>query len=66
MTSRPGPFALAFLLVAATAFAQTNPTGTISGKATDAQGLAVPGVTVTAESPALQGTRSTVTSSNGE
>ena len=66
MTSRPGPFALAFLLVAATAFAQTNPTGTISGKATDAQGLAVPGVSVTAESPALQGTRSTVTSSNGD
>jgi hypothetical protein len=41
-------------------------TGTISGRVTDAQSLPLPGVTVTAESPALQGSRSTVTSDNGD
>lgn len=46
--------------------AQTNPTGTISGKVVDTQGLAVPGVAVTASSPALQGTRSATTSANGD
>src|SRR5688572_1544299 len=39
--------------------------GTISGRVTDAQDLPLPGVTVSVESPALQGTRSTVTSENG-
>ena len=48
---------LALVLAAATASAQTNPTGTISGKVVDQAGLPVPGASVTAESPALQGTR---------
>lgn len=40
--------------------------GTISGRVTDAQNLPLPGVTVSVESPALQGTRTTVTSGNGD
>ncbi len=57
---------LALLMAAGPVLAQTNPTGTISGKATDQQGLAMPGVTVTVESPALQGARTTITSTNGD
>ena len=56
---------LVLVAVAASATAQST-TGTISGRVVDAQGLAVPGVTVTATSPALQGTRETVTSANGD
>src|SRR5262249_52370772 len=47
------------------AFAQGVQTGTIRGVVRDAQDLAVPGVTVTATSPALQGPRSVVTDSQG-
>jgi outer membrane receptor protein involved in Fe transport len=57
--------AAALLIVSATAQAQST-TGTISGRVSDAQGLPVPGVTVTATSPNLQGTRETVTSTNGD
>jgi hypothetical protein len=46
--------------------AQTAHTGTISGKVVDQDGLAVPGATVTVQSPALQGTRSATTSANGD
>ncbi|HMA18277.1 MAG TPA: TonB-dependent receptor, partial [Thermoanaerobaculia bacterium] len=45
------------------AFAQT--TGDITGTVTDNSGAALPGVTCTATSPALQGTRSSVTSNSG-
>ena len=45
--------------------AQT-PTGTITGRVNDSGDLAVPGATVTIASPNLQGTRSTVTSANGD
>ncbi|MCX6543831.1 MAG: TonB-dependent receptor [Acidobacteria bacterium] len=54
------------LAVAASAWAQGNPTGVIRGTVTDPDGLAMPGVTVTASSPALQGVRSVVTSTNGD
>ncbi len=40
-------------------------TGTIQGRVTDAQGAVLPGVTVTATSPALLGTQSAVTSDTG-
>ena len=53
------------LAMAGTAFAQ-NPTGTISGRVADPEGLAMPGVTVTVASPNLQGTRTVVTSANGD
>src|SRR5262249_22594764 len=62
------PLALAvavMLVLSATALAQTIPTGTIAGRATsDGQGL--PGVGVTAKSPNLQGSRTAVTSANGD
>jgi outer membrane receptor protein involved in Fe transport len=45
------------------AFAQT--TGTIEGTVTDNSGAALPGVTCTATSPALQGSRTAVTGNNG-
>jgi len=56
----------AVLLAALPSFAQTNPTGTISGKVVDPEGLPVPGATVTVESPALQGTRTATSSNNGD
>src|SRR5512139_1477157 len=49
-----------------TALAQTTPTGILTGKVTDPDGLVLPGVTVTVSSPSLQGTRSVVTSENGD
>ena len=57
----------AALLVAlhSTALAQGRQTGTIRGSVVDAQGLVLPGVTVTVRSAALQGLRSTVTDING-
>ena len=54
------------LLATSTVNTQTNPTGTLSGRIVDAQNLAVPGVSVTAASPALQGVRTAITSGNGD
>lgn len=48
------------------AFAQGDPTGTISGRVTDPDNLALPGVTVSVQSPVLQGVRTAVTSANGD
>jgi outer membrane receptor for ferrienterochelin and colicin len=53
-------------LTATTASAQGNPTGAISGQVTDPDGLALPGVVVTATSPLQQGARSVTTSANGD
>ncbi len=52
------------LLVAAGAFAQGT-TGALTGTVTQA-GTNLPGVTVTISSPALQGTRTSVTNENGD
>jgi len=52
--------------IAASAWAQGNPTGTIRGQIMDPGNLPLPGVTITAASPAMQGTRSAVTSTNGD
>jgi hypothetical protein len=57
--------AMLVLAYAAGASAQGVQTGTIRGIVRDAQDLAVPGVTVTATSPALQGSRTTVTDATG-
>ena len=54
------------LAIAASAAAQGNPTGTISGHIVDPDGLPIPGVAVTASSPALQGVRTATTSTNGD
>jgi hypothetical protein len=43
-----------------------SPTGTISGHVTDQSGAVMPGVTITAASPVLQGVRTTVTTENGD
>ncbi len=53
------------VIAAGTATAQTT-NGAIAGRVVDTQTLAVPGVTVTAESPNLQGSRVVVTSANGD
>ena len=47
------------------AFAQGVQTSVLQGAVRDTGGLVLPGVTVTATSPALQGPRSTVTDENG-
>lgn len=65
MTKRALLAAACLLAVTTAAWAQST-TGTISGRVTDAQGLPLPGVTVTATSPNLQGTRETVSSENGD
>ncbi len=60
---------LCVLLVCAAAglaSAQGNPTGAVRGKIVDPEGLALPGVTVTVSSPALQGQRTVVSSPNGD
>ncbi len=54
------------LAFAAGALAQGNPTGAISGQVVDPSKLPLPGVTVTAASVVLQGTRTAVTSENGD
>ena len=60
-------FTAAWLILgsAGSLFAQGVQTGTIRGMVKDQQDLAVPGVTVTATSPALQGPRSTATDAEG-
>ena len=59
-------YALALMLgIHSSAFAQGVQTGTIRGTVQDQQGLAVPGVAVTATSPALQGPRSAITDGEG-
>src|SRR5215831_487133 len=52
------------LIAASLAGAQT--TGTISGHVVDTQGLPLPGVLISIESPNLQGVRTAVTSQNGD
>lgn len=52
-------------LVALPVLAQGNPTSRVSGTVVSADGQALPGTTVTFESPNLQGTRVVVTDGNG-
>ena len=59
---------IAAVSFATPAFAQgggASSTGTIQGRVSDAQGAVLPGVTVTATSPALIGQQTTVTSETG-
>ena len=56
---------VAMLLAVGLATAQTT-TGTVTGKVSDSQGLSVPGVTITVESPALQGIVTVFSSENGD
>jgi outer membrane receptor for ferrienterochelin and colicin len=69
MRLKPGSLwgaAIALAMAAAPALGQGHPTGTISGRVLDNQGLALAGVNVTVSSPSLQGVRSVVTSINGD
>src|SRR5260221_7437849 len=56
---------VALLAIAASAFAQGDQSGAIRGRLTSSDGLALPGVTVTVASPALQGSRSAASDVNG-
>ena len=58
--------AIWLLTLAAPPLAAQTASGTISGRVSDSSNLAVPGATVTITSPNLQGTRTTVTSVNGD
>ncbi len=62
---RYGILCVAMVLVALPVVAQM-PTGTASGRVVDNEGKPLPGVTVTARSPFLQGVRTAVTSVNGD
>ena len=66
---RKNPIWLAFLVLglvlANNAWAQGLPTATLSGKVIN-EGQGLPGVSVAVKSPNLQGSRSTVTSGNGD
>jgi outer membrane receptor protein involved in Fe transport len=53
------------LLLSASAFAQGEQSGALRGRVASADGLALPGVTITVESPSLQGLRSAVSDVNG-
>ncbi len=53
------------LLLAPQLLAQ-NPSGTLTGRVEDPDGGVLPGVVVTATSPSLQGSRTTVTNDNGD
>ena len=61
-----GVLAAAVLLAPTPDLHAQTPTGTITGRVNDPSDLAVPGATVTIASPNLQGTRSAVTSVNGD
>jgi hypothetical protein len=65
MNAKASLVAVCLCVCAAAASAQV-PTGTISGRVIDQGGGAVPGVTVTAVSPNLQGERTVVTSTYGD
>ncbi len=56
---------LAFVLMLVPPVLAQNPTGTLTGTVTDDQSAGLPGVTVTATSPSLQGERTTQSGSNG-
>jgi hypothetical protein len=66
MRSRIIWLALVCVGVTGPVFAQGNTTGSIAGRITDQQGGVLPGVSVTATSPALQGARTAVTSEHGD
>jgi len=54
------------LILSPVAFAQSRDTGAITGKITDEEGNALPGVNMSLASPNLMGARATVTDANGD
>jgi hypothetical protein len=71
MIRRTQRLAITAVLVITAVFAYQGPagaqmiTGTISGRVVDSAGLGVPGVSVTARSPVMQGARTAVTTDTG-
>lgn len=65
MMSALGVALMVSLLLVPAAVAQ-NPTASLIGRVTDADGAALPGVQITAESPNLQGERSSFAGTNGD
>src|SRR2546430_8931404 len=63
--SRLSMFVAALLLSASAALARGEQSGGLSGRVSSPDGLSLPGATVTATSPALQGPRSAVADVNG-
>jgi len=59
-------FVAACCLVTVPAWPQSSSTGTLTGKVRTKDGLALHGASVTAQSPSLQGKRTTLTSPSGE
>ena len=66
MHSRAVAIAIAVVWALAAPCQAQAPTGTISGHVVSADGKALPGVTVSVMGSALQGTRTAVTSENGD
>ena len=66
MRNRVWRFALLLALAASAVLAQARTTGFLTGKVTAPDGIPLPGVTVKATSPALQGERSATTVASGE
>src|SRR5690242_5046004 len=65
MRARTFSLAAVVCLLAASAFAQGQQYGTVSGRVFDADHLPLPGATITVSSEALQGPRATTTDVNG-
>lgn len=65
MQSRFSSLVCAMVLMALPAFAQT-PTGSIAGRVASSDGQPLPGVTIAATSPNLQGTREVVSTDSGD
>ena len=63
---RTMPFAIATVLTMLASVAGAQTTGRLVGVVEDAQGAVLPGVTVTATSPQLQGASTSVTDANGQ
>ena len=66
MPYRISRLALLLALAASAVLAQAKTTGFLTGKITGPDGIALPGVTVKATSPAMQGERTTNTVASGE
>lgn len=60
-----GLVVLLALVIGTTAYAQGLQTGVLTGTVVDADGLVLPGASVTVTSPSLQGARTTTTDANG-
>jgi outer membrane receptor protein involved in Fe transport len=65
MTTKWAMAVLAMIFMIAPVAIAQNPTATVTGTVQDSEGGVLPGVTVTATSPALQGSRTAVTDANG-